>query len=86
MIACFCHEIYWMISAGFFHDLWSNILILLDFPLALWRRLNTVLMLLMGYVTIILVIVGAVGGAIVGNVPGAIAGAVGRSQTGVGDW
>ena len=65
---------------GFFHDLWSNILILLDFPLALWRRLNTVLMLLMGYVTIILVIVGAVGGAIVGNVPGAIAGAAAGLQ------
>jgi len=60
---------------GFLHDVWSNILILLDFPLALWRRLNNILTVLMGYVTIILVIVGAVGGAIVGNVPGALAGA-----------
>lgn len=66
--------------SGFFHDIWSNILILLDFPLALWRRLNNILMLLLGYVTIILIIVGAVGGAIAGggalSFPGAIAGAI----------
>src|SRR5262249_32812619 len=68
--------------AGFFHDVWSNVLVLLDFPLALWRRLNNVLMLLLGYLTIVLVIVGAVGGGIagaaaggVGAIPGAIAGA-----------
>jgi hypothetical protein len=68
--------------AGFFHDVWSNVLILLDFPLALWRRLNNVFMLLLGYLTIILVIVGAVGGGIagaaaggVGAIPGALAGA-----------
>ncbi|MFZ3383025.1 MAG: DUF4157 domain-containing protein [Candidatus Methanoperedens sp.] len=64
---------------GFFHDLWSNFLILLDFPLALWRRLNNILMLLMGYVTIILVLVGFVGGGIAGggafSVPAAFAGA-----------
>jgi len=60
---------------GFFHDVWTNFLILLDFPLALLRRLNNILMLLMGYVTILLVVVGLVGGAIVGNVPGALAGA-----------
>lgn len=65
--------------SGFFHDLWSNFLILLDFPLALWRRLNNILMLLMGYVTIILVLVGFVGGGIAGggafSVPVAFAGA-----------
>jgi Family of unknown function (DUF6861) len=68
--------------AGFFHDVWSNVLVLLDFPLALWRRLNNVLMLLLGYLTIVLVIVGAVGGGIagaaaggVGAIPGALAGA-----------
>jgi hypothetical protein len=43
---------------GFWHDVWSNFLILLDFPLALWRRLNSILTLLMGYVTIILTLVG----------------------------
>ena len=69
--------------AGFFHDVWSNILILLDFPLALWRRLNSVFMLLLGYLTIVLVVIGAVGGGIagtaaggVGAIPGAWAGAV----------
>lgn len=67
---------------GFFHDLWSNLLVLLDFPLALWRRLNNILMLLVGYVTIILIIAGAVvGGTLgaaaggVGAIPGALAGA-----------
>ena len=68
----------WNDFFGFFHDLWSNFLILLDFPLALWRRLNSVLMLLMGYVTLIAVIVGAVVGAVggegVGAIPGALAG------------
>ena len=68
--------------AGFFHDVWSNVLILLDFPLALWRRLNNVFMLLLGYLTIVLVIVFAVGGGFagaaaggVGAIPGALAGA-----------
>ena len=59
---------------GFFHDVWSNFLILLDFPLALWRRLNNVLMLLMVYISILLLLVGAVGGAIIAGPPGALAG------------
>jgi hypothetical protein len=69
--------------AGFFHDVWSNFLVLLDFPLALWRRLNNVFMLLLGYITIALVVIGAVGGGIAGAaaggagaIPGAWAGAV----------
>lgn len=62
--------------SGFFHDIWSNILIVLDFPWALWRRLNSVLMLLIGYITIILILVGLVGGAIAGGPPGALAGAI----------
>ncbi len=65
---------------GWLDDVWANFLILLDFPLALWRRLNNVVMLLMGYVTIILIIIGAVVGGILaapaGVVPGVIAGAV----------
>jgi hypothetical protein len=65
---------------GFWHDVWSNFLILLDFPLALWRRLNSILMLLMGYVSIILILVGLVGGFIVGNVPGALAAAAAGAQ------
>jgi len=66
---------------GFWHDVWSNFLVLLDFPLALWRRLNSILTLLMGYVTIILVLVGLVGGAIAGGgVPGAMAGAWAGAQ------
>ncbi len=59
---------------GFFHDIWSNFLILLDFPLALWRRLNNILMLLMVYISILLLLVGAVGGAIIAGPPGALAG------------
>ena len=45
---------------GCLHDIWSNFMILLDFPLALWRTLNNVVGLLMGWITIILVLVGAV--------------------------
>jgi hypothetical protein len=65
---------------GFWHDVWSNFLVLLDFPLALWRRLNSVLTLLMGYVSIILILVGLVGGAIAGGVPGALAGAAAGAE------
>ncbi|MFZ2899302.1 MAG: DUF4157 domain-containing protein [Saprospiraceae bacterium] len=64
---------------GFFHDLWSNMLILLDFPLALWRRLNNILMLLLGYIAIILIVGGAILGGAVGGVlsggPGILPGA-----------
>jgi hypothetical protein len=49
--------------AGFWHDVWSNFLVLLDFPLALWRRLNSILMLLMGYVSIVLILIGSGPGA-----------------------
>ena len=63
-----------------FADLWSNLLILLDFPIALWRRVNSALMLLMGYVTILLVIIGAIVGGIVtvpiGAAPGVAGGAL----------
>lgn len=61
---------------GFFHDIWSNILVLLDFPLALWRRLNSVLMLLLGWVTIILVFLGALAGGVLGVIFGGGAGAI----------
>jgi len=65
----------------FFADIWENFLTLFKFPLALWRRLNNVLMLLMGYVTILLVLIGIVGGAIVGGgVPGALAGAIAGAE------
>lgn len=60
---------------GFLHDIWSNILVLLDFPLALWRRLNSVVMLFMGYVTILLVIIGAIVGGVLAGPPGIVAGA-----------
>ncbi len=64
---------------GCLHDVWSNFLILLDFPLALWRTLNNVVGLLMGYISIIIILVEAVLGGIaaveVGVVPGIIAGA-----------
>lgn len=64
---------------GCLFDLWSNFLILLDFPLALWRTLNNVVGLLMGYVTIIVVlteaILGGIAAAEAGVVPGILAGA-----------
>lgn len=44
---------------GCLHDIYSNYMILLDFPLALWRTLNNVIGLLMGWITIILMLVGA---------------------------
>ncbi|MBL7696581.1 MAG: hypothetical protein JNK79_00415, partial [Chitinophagaceae bacterium] len=59
---------------GFFHDIWSNILILLDFPLALWRRLNNVLMLLMFWITLLLVVAGAVVGGLIAGPPGILLG------------
>ena len=61
------------------HDIWSNFLILLEFPLGLWRALNHVVGLLMGYITIIVVLVEAILGGIaaaeVGVLPGILAGA-----------
>jgi hypothetical protein len=67
---------------GCLHDIWSNYLILLEFPLALWRRINNVIGLLMGYIAIIIILVeagiGAVAGAAaggVGAIPGALLGA-----------
>lgn len=73
---------------GCLHDLWSNFLILLDFPLSLWRTLNNVIGLLMGYVSILLVLAGAVLGGIaaveVGVIPGILAGAeVGLAVVGI---
>jgi len=70
---------------GCLHDLWSNFLILLDFPLALWRTLNNVVGLLMGYVSIIIILVEAIIGGIaaveVGVVPGILAGAAAGLET-----
>src|SRR5690606_25361010 len=64
---------------GSLHDIWSNFLILLEFPLSLWRTLNHVAGLLIGYITIIVVVVEAVLGGIaaaeVGVIPGLLAGA-----------
>ena len=64
---------------GCLHDLWSNLLILLDFPLSLWRTLNNVVGLLMGYISIAIILGEAIAGGIaaveVGVVPGLIAGA-----------
>ena len=60
--------------AGFLHDLWLNLLILLDFPLALWRRLNSILMLLLPLLTVILMIIMALGvGAVAGVLSGGAA-------------
>lgn len=73
---------------GCLHDVWSNFLILLDFPLALWRTLNNVVGLLMGYITIIVVLAEAIAGGVVGAaaggvgaVPGFLAGAAAGLET-----
>jgi len=61
---------------GFFHDLWTNILHLLDFPLILLRRLNNILLLLMGWITIILTALGFIGGGVAGTIIGGIVSAL----------
>lgn len=59
---------------GWLHDLWSNFLHLLDFPLVVWRRLNNIGLALWGWITLALVALGAYGGAAAGAVLGAIGG------------
>jgi hypothetical protein len=58
---------------GCMDDIWTNYLLLLDFPNALHRKLNNIIGLLMGYITIIVVlgfaISGATGGAVAGGAP-----------------
>lgn len=61
---------------GCLHDLWSDLMKILDIPLIIWRRLNNIGLLLLGPITIALTIIGAVGGAFAGTVLGAIAGAL----------
>ena len=65
----------WADFAGFWHDVWSNIMIVVDFPLAFIRRLINVVMLLMGWFTILLVALGAILGGIVAGPPGILIGA-----------
>jgi hypothetical protein len=62
---------------GFFQDLWSDLMKLLDFPLILWRRLNNIALLLLGPITIALTVIGFIGGSLAGTVLGGIAGALG---------
>ncbi len=62
---------------GWLHDIWTNLLKLMDFPFALLRRLSSVLLLLVGPLTILLTILGLVGGTLAGTVIGAILGALG---------
>jgi len=57
---------------GSLHDIWTNILYIGDFTLALWRRINNIAMALMGWITLVLVILGAVGGTLAGGVIGGI--------------
>ncbi len=59
---------------GWLHDLWSNFLHLLDFPLVLWRRLNNIALALWGVITLALMALGAFGGATGGAILGAIGG------------
>lgn len=61
---------------GCLHDLWSDVMKLLDFPLILWRRLNNIALLLLGPITIALTVIGFIGGSIAGTVLGTIAGAL----------
>lgn len=70
---------------GSLHDIWSNFLILLEFPLALWRAVNRVVGYLMGYITIVIILVEAIVGGVlaveVGVVPGLLAGAAAGVET-----
>ena len=61
---------------GFFQDLWSDLMKLLDFPLILWRRLNNIALLLLGPITIARTGIGFIGGSLAGTVLGGIAGAL----------
>ncbi len=57
---------------GFLHDMWTNLLHLGDIPLMAWRRINNIGMALLGWLTIALVIIGAVGGSVAAGIIGAI--------------
>lgn len=57
---------------GCLHDLYTNLLHILDIPLALWRRLNNIAMALMGWITLALIIIGAIGGTTAGGIIGGI--------------
>jgi predicted nucleic acid-binding Zn-ribbon protein len=59
---------------GCLHDVWSNLLKVLDFPIILWRHLMNAGLALMGWVTVFLMIAGAIEGAAAGTVVGAVAG------------
>ncbi|GAA3630081.1 eCIS core domain-containing protein [Flavivirga jejuensis] len=51
---------------GCLHDIWSNYMILFDFPIALMRTLNNVVGLLMGWIAILMMLIGAVIGGLGG--------------------
>jgi phage-related protein len=69
---------------GFLHDLWTDLLHILDIPLAVLNRLNNILMLLMGWITLALMIIGFIGGSFAGTVLGAILGALAGLGIGAG--
>ncbi len=75
-------------AIGCLHDIWSNFLILLDFPLSLWRTLNHVVGLLIGWVSILVVLGGAAIGGVVGGFasggPGVIPGLLAGAKAGLG--
>lgn len=58
---------------GCLQDIWTNYLLILDFPNALHRRLNNIIGLLMGWIGILVIIgftfSGATGGAVAGGAP-----------------
>ncbi|MEM7185446.1 MAG: DUF4157 domain-containing protein [Bacteroidota bacterium] len=60
---------------GFLHDLYTNLLHLLDIPLALWRRITNIGMALLGWITLALTLLGAAGGSVASGVIGGIASA-----------
>ena len=67
---------------GCLHDVYSNLLKVLDFPIILWRHLMNAGMALMGWVTLFLVIAGAIQGAAAGTIVGGIAGALAGAGVG----
>ncbi len=67
---------------GFLHDLWTDVLHLVELGLVILRRLVNIALLLMGWITLALIILGFIGGDIIGGIIGAIAG--GLAGLGIG--
>ncbi len=62
--------------AGSLHDVWSNLMTVVDLPILLVRRLSTMGLALMGWVTVLLMLAGAFFGTGAGTIVGGVASAL----------